>query len=371
MSAMSLSRQRLTLFAVAFALAAVPALNAPDPAGATPDAKTTNTEASFRFSSSEPGSSFDCALDGAAFAPCTTPTRYTGLAHGEHEFRVRAIDRAGNVDPTPATYRWTIAPPDCSDALGTTPGGPSAQLVPHVPEGCEPTFAPLGESTSDREPDRDKKSAARGPSASAPSPAEEPEVEAPAKDPPGDLEGSPPAPSSTVEAPPSDCSAGVEIATADGDASVLQSAPGDNQGGDSVLKVETKDGGNARALVRFALPETPNACQVKSARLRLYSASYEEGRTLEALPLAGAWLESVVNWSNQPSTAGTAAEAPSRSSAGYVEWDVTSQVLAMHTGTNHGFLVRDSAEDGDGLEQAFNSREQSVHNPPQLLITYE
>jgi large repetitive protein len=367
---MSLSRQRWPLFAVVFALAAVPALKEPDPAGAKPDAKTTSTEASFRFSSSEPGSSFDCALDGAAFAPCSTPTRYTGLLHGEHEFRVRAIDRAGNMDPTPATYKWTIEPPDCGDALGTAPGGALAQLIPDLPAACDLKFAPLDESTSDREPGRDKESVASDPAASAPSPVEEPEVEAPAKDPPGDVEGSPAAPSSTVEASPSDCSGALEIAAADGDAWVLQSTPGDNKGGDSVLRVDTKDGGNARALVRFALPEIPTACQVKSATLRLYSGSYKEGRTLQALPLARAWTESVVNWSNQPRTVGKAADAPSPSSAGYAEWNVTSQVLGMYTGTNNGFLVRDSAEDGDGLEQGFNSREQGVDNPPQLVIAY-
>jgi hypothetical protein len=369
---MSLSRQRLPLFAVVFALAAVPALNAPDPAGAKPDAKTTSTEASFRFSSSEQGSRFDCALDGAPFAPCTTPTRYTGLAHGEHEFRVRAIDRAGNMDPTPATYKWMIESPDCSDTLGTTPGGALAQLAPHLPAACELTFPPPGESTSDREPGGDKDTAASDPAATAPSPVDEPEAEAPTKNPPRDLEGPPPAPTSTVEASPSaECSGGVEIAVADSDAWVMQDSPGDNHGGDSVLEVETKDSGNARALVRFALPEIPPACQVKSATLRLYSGSYTEARTLEAQPLAGAWIESVVNWSNQPRTVGEAAEAPARSSAGYAEWNVTSQVLGMYTGTNNGFLVRDSAEDGDGLVQGFNSREQGVQDPPQLLITYE
>jgi large repetitive protein len=367
---MSLSRQRWPLFAVVFALTAVPALKAPDPASAKPDAKTTRTDATFRFSSSEPGSSFDCALDGAAFAPCTTPTRYTGLARGEHEFRVRAIDRAGNVDPTPATYKWTIEPPDCGDALGTAPGGALSQLIPDLPAACELEFGPRGNSTSDREPGRDKETVASDPPASGPPPVEEPEVETPAKDPPGDVDGSPAPPSSTVEASPSDCSGALEIAAADGDAWVSQSSPADNMGGDSVLKVETSEGGNARALVRFALPEIPTACQVKSATLRLYSGSYKEGRTLQALPLARPWTESVVNWSNQPSTVGKAAEAPSRASAGYLEWDVTSQVLGMYTGTNNGFLVRDSVEDGGGLAQGFNSREQGVINPPQLVISY-
>jgi hypothetical protein len=367
---MSLSTQRWPLFAVVCALVAVPALKAPDPAGAKPDAKTTSTEASFRFSSSEQGSSFDCALDGAAFAPCSTPTWYTGLARGEHEFRVRAIDRAGNVDPTPATYKWTIEPPDCGAALGTAPGGALARLTPDLPAACELTFPPLGERMSDREPGRDEERVASDPAANAPSPVEEPEVTPTAKTPPGDLEGSPVAPSSTVEASPSDCSGALDIAAVDGDAWVLQSSPGDNKGGDSVLQLDTKDGGNARALVRFALPEIPTACEVKSATLRLYSGSYNEGRTLQALPLAGAWTESVVNWSNQPRTVGKAADTSSRSSAGYVEWNVTSQVLGMYTGTNNGFLVRDSAEDGGGLEQGFNSREQGVDNPPQLVITY-
>ena len=35
--------------------------------------------------------------------------RYTGLAaSATHKFRVRAIDLAGNVDPTPASYTWTV-----------------------------------------------------------------------------------------------------------------------------------------------------------------------------------------------------------------------------------------------------------------------
>jgi CSLREA domain-containing protein len=62
----------------------------------------------FSFSSNEAGARFQCKLDGQAYANCTTPKGYTGLANGSHTFRVRAIDRAGNVDPTPAARSFTI-----------------------------------------------------------------------------------------------------------------------------------------------------------------------------------------------------------------------------------------------------------------------
>jgi hypothetical protein len=61
----------------------------------------------FSFSSSEPGSTFACSLDGAAFVACVSPVTYTALAPGSHTFAVRATDSAGNVDPKPATTTWS------------------------------------------------------------------------------------------------------------------------------------------------------------------------------------------------------------------------------------------------------------------------
>ena len=62
---------------------------------------------SFRFRSSEAGQ-FECRLDRAAYSPCSSPERVRGLDPGPHTFRVRAVDPAGNRDPTPARDRFEV-----------------------------------------------------------------------------------------------------------------------------------------------------------------------------------------------------------------------------------------------------------------------
>jgi hypothetical protein len=65
-------------------------------------------KATFRFSSSEPGSSFACKLDKRTYRACTSPRIYRRLKPGRHVFRVKARDGAGNVDATPAIKRFRI-----------------------------------------------------------------------------------------------------------------------------------------------------------------------------------------------------------------------------------------------------------------------
>jgi uncharacterized repeat protein (TIGR01451 family) len=62
----------------------------------------------FDFTSTTPGSTFECALDGGAFAPCPNNVTVGPLALGTHTFQVRAKDPTGLVDPTPATYTWRV-----------------------------------------------------------------------------------------------------------------------------------------------------------------------------------------------------------------------------------------------------------------------
>ncbi|MFL5832506.1 MAG: CSLREA domain-containing protein [Solirubrobacterales bacterium] len=75
-----------------------------------PPKQAKKTTAKFKFSSTEGGSTFQCKLDRKPFKPCASPKKYKKLKPGKHVFKVRAIDRAGNVDPTPAKRSFKVLP---------------------------------------------------------------------------------------------------------------------------------------------------------------------------------------------------------------------------------------------------------------------
>jgi hypothetical protein len=79
--------------------------------------------ATFTFSSSQADSTFQCSLDGAPWAACTSPQTYTALAEGAHTFEVRAVNAAGEVDPTPASASFTVEATPPQTTITSAPSG--------------------------------------------------------------------------------------------------------------------------------------------------------------------------------------------------------------------------------------------------------
>ncbi len=102
---------------------------------ASPDPETTITEgpsgtittsaATFRFTSSIPGSSFECRMDGGAWATCASPKTYTGLIDGDHVFEVRAKFN-GVADQTPASRAFFVDADVTQPDVTVTTGPPAA-----------------------------------------------------------------------------------------------------------------------------------------------------------------------------------------------------------------------------------------------------
>ena len=98
-----------------------------------PSGLTNDASPSFTFSSTEsplltPG--FECSLDAAEWASCASPKAYASLSEGAHTFQVRAVDAAGNPDPSPDSRSFTVdtTPPDT-----TIDSGPSGLINDATP----------------------------------------------------------------------------------------------------------------------------------------------------------------------------------------------------------------------------------------------
>jgi hypothetical protein len=329
-----------------------------------PEATTTSTDATLTFSASEPGSVYACSLDGEAFATCMSPVEYTGLALGAHTFAVQATDPAGNTDSVPASHTWMIEPPPDTTAPETTiDSGPNATTTS---TGATFTFsADEPGSTFECALDGAAFDACGSPVDLSGLAVGAHTFEVRATDAAANVDATPASYTWTISPPPN-CGGPITV-SANADAWIDQNSASNNNGSDSILKVQSKSGNNFRALVRFALPAVPTGCVVQSATLRLYSPSWKDGRTLQALRIGASWTENGVTWSNQPATTGTAATTGSGS--GYREWNVAAQVQVMYDpGANHGFLIRDATENADA-EQQFHSREKG-ETMPQLVIIF-
>ncbi len=98
--------------------------------GTGPSGPVSDSTPTFTFSSNEPGSSFECSLDGGEFSGCGTPQSAPPLDDGAHTFRVRATDAAGNTEVSAAERSFTVdtAAPETTITAG--PVGSTSDTTP-------------------------------------------------------------------------------------------------------------------------------------------------------------------------------------------------------------------------------------------------
>jgi hypothetical protein len=150
-----------------------------------------------------------------------------------------------------------------------------------------------------------------------------------------------------------------------------QNAPTQNNGTNADLKVKAKSATEARrTFLKFTLATIPSQCALSTAILRLNSNTAQGTRTLDVYRASASWTEAGVTWNNQPGLAGSPASL-TISGTGYKEWNVLSLVQNQYSGSNDGFVVKDSVEDSSGttFEQKFDPRENAT-NRPELVITW-
>lgn len=93
--------------AISIALAAAPAVTAPTLVSHPAD-PTNQTSASFTYSDTQAGVTYQCQVDASGYVACpSSGVSYAGpLAQGNHTFAVRAV--SGTKDSAPTTFTWLV-----------------------------------------------------------------------------------------------------------------------------------------------------------------------------------------------------------------------------------------------------------------------
>ncbi len=132
--------------------------------GPAANAATSQTDARFSFTANVAGATFECALDGGAYAPCTSPYNTGTLTTGKHTFTVRATAN-GETEISPRYVTWTVDPSSPTNTsqgevtsggtFSSDPGGQTSSATPvivtvtppsasQVTLTTEPTTTPSG-----------------------------------------------------------------------------------------------------------------------------------------------------------------------------------------------------------------------------------
>jgi M6 family metalloprotease-like protein len=110
----------------------------------SPPSQTAATSAGFSFSSPDAEASFSCSLDTGSWTTCSSPVTYSNLPPAEHNFQVRARDLAGNDDPSPTAWNWTITQPYVKLVAAGQPEGSFSTIsaaISSFPAGSAPSIS--------------------------------------------------------------------------------------------------------------------------------------------------------------------------------------------------------------------------------------
>ena len=109
--------------------------------GPANNAATNRTDARFSFTADKAGAMFNCALDAAAYSPCTSPHNTGTLSAGRHSFTVEAIAN-GLTENHPQQITWTVDPSSptstsqgqvrAGGTFSSDPGGQTSSSTPVI-----------------------------------------------------------------------------------------------------------------------------------------------------------------------------------------------------------------------------------------------
>ena len=119
---------------------------APDTTILTKPGDPTNlAHPSFTFSASEATQKIECNLDGAGWTTCTSPYSLAVTPiDGSHTMQIRAVDLAGNVDGSPASWTWH----EDNTAPTATLTDPAAANAAHAIRGTVALSSTTGDPTT-------------------------------------------------------------------------------------------------------------------------------------------------------------------------------------------------------------------------------
>jgi hypothetical protein len=101
----------------------------------TPGVFSDKETALFTFEANQPGSTFECAFNGAEWAPCSSPQVFFTLENGTYELEVRATNLEGVIEDPPAVHEWQVElGPDTTPPNTRILTGPANPTIEQVAE---------------------------------------------------------------------------------------------------------------------------------------------------------------------------------------------------------------------------------------------